>query len=141
MSGASYRGMNAQGEPFTVTATKAVQTSPDHLDLTRPTGDITLQSGSWIMLNSKTGLYHQKSDLLALNGKVTLYRDDGTTLKTSHAVIDLHNSKAEGVDPVAAFGTFGTLRAASGFVVQDHGARVLFKGKSHLTLDHVKAAS
>ena len=141
MSGARYRGMNAQGEPFTVTAAKAVQISPNHLDLTHPKGDITLQSGAWMMLNSKTGLYHQKNDLLALDGKVTLYRDDGTTLKTAHAVIDLHNGTAAGHDAVAAFGPFGTMHAASGFVVRDRGARILFKGKSHLTLDHVKAAS
>ena len=141
MSGARYRGMNAQNEPFTLTAVKAVQASPNHLDLTLPKGDITLQSGAWMMLNSKTGIYHQKNDLLALAGKVTLYRDDGTTLKTAHAVIDLHDSTADGHDPVIAFGPFGTMHAASGFIVRDRGARILFKGPSHLTLDHVKAAS
>jgi lipopolysaccharide export system protein LptC len=141
MSGARYRGMNAQGEPFTVTATNAVQASPNRLDLTRPKGDITLKSGAWMMLNSLTGLYHQKSDLLALNGKVTLYRDDGTTLKTAHAIIDLRNGTADGSNPVAAFGPFGTLHSASGFTVRDRGAQILFKGPSRVTLDHVKAAS
>ena len=139
MTGARYRGINAQNEPFTLTAVDALQINPNRLDLTRPAGDITLKSGAWLMLNSRTGLYHQKTDLLALAGKVILYRDDGTTLKTAHALIDLHNGTASGKDPVTAFGPFGTMHSASGFAVTDRGAQILFKGQSHLVLDNVRA--
>lgn len=140
MSGARYRGIDAQGEPFTITAASAVQATPDRLVLSSPKGDMTLKSGAWMMLNSKSGLYHQKTDLLALAGRVTLYRDDGTTLKTSHALINLKGGTASGHDPVFAFGTFGTLHAASGFAVRDRGEKIIFKGPSHLVLDQVKAA-
>jgi lipopolysaccharide export system protein LptC len=141
MSEARYRGIDAQGEPFTITATRAIQATPSRLVLSRPKGDMTLKSGAWMMLNANSGLYHQKTDQLALAGKVTLYRDDGTTLKTSHALIDMKGGTASGHDPVSAFGTFGTLHAASGFVVQDRGAEIIFKGPSHLVLDQVRTAA
>ncbi|HEX7389175.1 MAG TPA: LPS export ABC transporter periplasmic protein LptC [Acidiphilium sp.] len=137
MSSALYRGIDARGEKYTITAEHVLQVNPDQLDLTRPRGDITLDSGSWLMLNANSGLYHQKSGLLGLSGRVTLYRADGTTLHTPHATIDLRNDSAAGTDPVSAHGPFGTLHSAGGFTVQDKGTQILFKGVSHLTLDQV----
>lgn len=139
MSAARYRGVDAQGQKFTITARHALQVSSNRLSLTRPKGDITLNSGAWLLLDARTGLYHQKTQMLGLAGKVTLYRDDGTTLDTHRAAIDLKNGTASGGDPVFAYGPFGKLRAKDGFAVEDRGATILFKGMSHLTLDQVNA--
>ncbi|MCF3945727.1 LPS export ABC transporter periplasmic protein LptC [Acidiphilium sp. AL] len=139
MSVARYRGVDAQGQKFTVTAKHALQISENRLSLTRPKGDIMLNSGAWLMLNARTGLYHQKTQMLGLAGKVTLYRADGTTLRTHRAAIDLKNDSAAGSDPVFAYGPFGKLRSKDGFAVRDRGSKILFKGISHLTLDQVSA--
>lgn len=137
MSTARYRGVDAQGEKFTITATHAVQVSENRLNLIGPKGDITTRAGTWLMLNARHGLYHQKSELLGLDGKVTLYRGDGTTLRTKRAAIDIKGGTASGDDPVAAYGPFGTLHSAEGFRATNRGTDILFKGKSHLVLDQV----
>ncbi|OYV83253.1 MAG: LPS export ABC transporter periplasmic protein LptC, partial [Acidiphilium sp. 37-67-22] len=61
LTGAQYRGIDARGEKFTITASHAVQSGGDQLDLDRPKGDITTRSGSWFMLDASNGVYHQKS--------------------------------------------------------------------------------
>lgn len=137
MSTAIYRGVDAQGERFTITAEHAVQLTTDKLGLTGPKGDLTTNAGTWLMLNARHGVYHQKAQLLDLDGKVTLYRADGTTLRTRRAAVDIKGGTASGQDPVFAFGLFGTLHSQDGFIARDRGSDILFKGKSHLMLDQV----
>lgn len=135
MSTAEYRGIDAHGEKFTITASHVVQINSDRLSLTGPKGDLTTKAGAWMMLDARHGIYNQKSETLDLAGKVTLYRADGTTLRTRHAAIDIKAGTADGHDPVAAFGPFGTLDAANGFNARNRGTDILFKGPSHLVLD------
>lgn len=134
MRGARYQSVTRAGEPFTLTAASAVQVSADAVRLIRPKGDLTLKSGSWLMLQAATGLYHRRRRTLDLATRVTLYRDDGTRLLTSAARIDLGAATAVGTHPTRASGPFGTLRAA-GFVVRESGAVIDFTGPAHLVLD------
>ncbi|MDD2876104.1 MAG: LPS export ABC transporter periplasmic protein LptC [Acidiphilium sp.] len=137
MSVAQYRGVDTQGEKFTITANRVIQVSQDRLNLLAPKGDLTTNSGNWMMLNARHGLYHQNSQLLDLAGKVTLYRQDGTILHTSRAAIDIKGGTATGSDPVKAFGPFGTLHAQDGFLATHRGTDILFKGKSRVVLDQL----
>jgi lipopolysaccharide export system protein LptC len=132
--GAAYHGTDEQGDPFTITADAATQAQPSLVDLTNPEGDITLKSGTWMMLKAQSGLYHQDASTLDLTGNVTLYRNDGTTMTTSAAHLDLHGGTAHGSAPVQAEGPFGTLYAQNGFDVVDRGAGISFKGPVNLTL-------
>lgn len=138
MQGAQYHGTDQQGQPFTVTADSAIQKNDDELALTGPVGDITLKSGAWLELRSKTGLFHQKSDKLGLTGNVTLYRNDGSTMNVAHADIDLHAGTAMSRSPVQAQGPFGTLTAANGFLLTNRGADITFNGPATLTLTQVQ---
>ena len=65
---------------------------------------------------------------------MTLYRDDGTTLITGSAAIDLRRGAAAGSAPVHATGPFGTLSAEGGFTLLDKGADILFVGPARLVL-------
>src|SRR6476469_9556436 len=96
---AQYRGVDDQGRPYTLTATTAQQDGPDRVNLTTPKGDITLSNGTWLMVHSKLGVYLQHSGQLDLSQDVNLYRDDGTTLVTASASIDLKNGAAASSDP------------------------------------------
>ena len=51
---------------------------------------------------------------------MTLYRDDGTTMVTASASIDLKPGAAAGGEPTHAEGPFGTLDA-QGFTLTDKG--------------------
>ncbi|MCB5943218.1 LPS export ABC transporter periplasmic protein LptC [Acidocella sp. KAb 2-4] len=132
--GVKYRGTDQNGQPFTVTADSAVETDGNNVTLTAPEGDITLKSGAWLMVKADSGLYHPKTDTLTLTNNVTLYRNDGTTLNTTAADVDLHAGTAASTSPVQVQGPFGTLAAANGFTVTGHGAQITFNGPATLTL-------
>ncbi len=134
MTDARYRGVDQQGRPYTLTASVAHQVDPERVNLTLPKGDITLTDGTWLMLQAKKGVYTQHRDELDLSHHVTLYRDDGTTMVTASATVDLKNSAAAGAEPVHAEGPFGTLDA-HGFTLLDKGAIIQFAGPAHLVLN------
>jgi lipopolysaccharide export system protein LptC len=134
MQGAQYHGTDQQGQPFTLTADSANDQGSDDVALVRPEGDITLKSGAWLMLKSDTGLYHQTSKFLHLNGNVTLYRNDGTTMNADQADIDLQAGKATSSSPVQVQGPLGTLNAAHGFVAVNRGTDITFNGPATMTL-------
>jgi lipopolysaccharide export system protein LptC len=134
MTKAHYEGIDDTGRPYTMTAARAVQTDADTVVLTQPAGDMTMASGSWIMVQSRDGLYHAKAQHLDLSNHVVLYRDDGTTVRTSKAAINLKAATASGNQIVNADGPFGTLDA-KGFAITDRGARLHFTGPAKLVLD------
>jgi len=131
---ARYHGIDEQGRPYTLTAATAQQAGPDRINLTLPKGDTTLANGTWLMLQARQGVFLQHSNQLDLSREVTLYRDDGTTLVTASASIDLKNGAAAGNEPTHAEGPFGTLDA-QGFTLTDKGAAMQFIGPAHLVLN------
>lgn len=135
MTGARYKSIDERGRPYTITAATARQKGPDRIDLTDPKGDMTLQNGTWVMLQARQGIYRQHEDALDLSQDVTLYRDDGTTMVTPSATLDLKNGAAAGSEPVQAEGPFGRLHAAGGFTATDKGEQIFFAGRSHLLLN------
>lgn len=134
LTDARYRGVDQQGRPYTLTASVAQQAGPERINLTSPKGDITLGDGTWLMLEARQGVYTQHSDVLDLSHDVTLYRDDGTTLNTASATVDLKNAAAAGAQPVHAQGPFGKLDA-QGFTLLDKGVIVQFSGPARLVLN------
>ena len=131
---ARYRGIDEHGRPYTVTATTAKQVGPDRINLTTVKADITLSDGTWLMLQAKYGVFLQQSSKLDLAKDVVLYRDDGTTVTTASASIDLKIGAAAGAEPTHAEGPFGTLDA-QGFAVTDKGTAIQFTAPAHLVLN------
>ncbi len=134
MTKAHYEGIDQTGRPYTMTANKAVQTDADTVLLAGPAGDMTMSNGAWLMVQSLDGVYHARVQHLDLSNHVVLYRDDGTTVRTSKALIDLKADTASGQEAVNADGPFCTLDA-QGFSITDRGARLHFTGPSKLVLD------
>jgi lipopolysaccharide export system protein LptC len=131
---AQYRGVDERGRPYTVTASVAVQVTPEKVELTGPKGDITQENGTWLMLQSKQGVYVQHASQLDLSRDVVLYRDDGATLRTESAAIDLKNGAAASAETVRAEGPFGTLDA-QGFTITDKGGSIQFAGPARLVMN------
>ncbi len=131
---ARYRSVDERGRPYTLTAATAQQISPDRVNLTTLKADISLTNGTWLMVQSKQGVFLQHTSQLDLSDDVILYRDDGTTLTTASASIDLKEGAAASADPTHAEGPFGTLDA-QGFTVTDKGAAIQFTGPAHLVLN------
>ena len=131
---ARYNGVDEKGRPYTVTAATAWQIDPERVGLTLPKGDITLENGTWLLLTAKTGTFMQHLNQLDLLKDVTLYRDDGTTMHTESASIDVKAGAAAGSEPVHVEGPFGVLDA-QGFTVMDKGTAMDFPGPAHLVLN------
>ncbi|MEO8716566.1 MAG: LPS export ABC transporter periplasmic protein LptC [Acetobacteraceae bacterium] len=133
--GARYRSLDERGRPYTLTAAAARQVGENRVDLTDPKGDMTLENGTWVMLQARQGVYRQHDSALDLSRDVTLYRDDGTTMHTQSAALDLKSGAAAGAEPVHAEGPFGRLDSAGGFTATDKGEQIFFAGRSHLLLN------
>lgn len=131
---ARYNGVDDQGNRYTITSAVARQVSPDRINLTAPVGDLTQQSGAWLFARGKTGVYLQQAQQLDLDGDVWLYRDDGITLSTDTASLDLKLGAAASAARVHAEGPFGALDA-QGFAVVDRGSVIQFTGPGRLILN------
>ena len=129
-----YRGFDERNRPYTITADTAVQIGPTRVDLVGPKADIVMENGSWLYVEAREGAYVQPSAQLDLSGDATVYRDDGTTLRSASAALDLKAGAAAGSEPTHAEGPFGTLDAQGGFTVVDKGAVVQFAGPARLVL-------
>lgn len=134
LKNARYHGVDEKGRPYTLTAVTARQLDPERVELTNPKGDITEVNGVWLMLRAEHGIFVQRADSLDLWQDVVLYRDDGTTLTTASATLDIKNGLAAGGEPVHAEGPFGVLDA-QGFTVTDKGEVVQFSGPARVVLN------
>ena len=129
-----YRGIDARDRPYTMTADTATQVGPERVNLVSPKGDVALEGGHWLMVQGKAGVFMQHRDLLDLSGNVQLYRDDGVTLTTQSASMDLKQGAGTSSEQTHAEGPFGQLDA-QGFTLVDKGAIIQFHGPSRLILN------
>ena len=131
---ARYHGVDESGQPYTMTADTARQMDPERVELFKPQGDMVQSNGVWLNLKAEHGIFVQKSNTLDLWENVVLYRDDGTTLNTSSATLDIANTTATGAEPVHAEGPFGVLDA-QGFTVTEKGTAIQFSGPARVVLN------
>ena len=72
--------------------------------------------------------------MLALNGQVYIFYDEGYELKTESMSVDMKNRKIWTDSPVSCKGELGTLEAANGAVVRVEENVVVFKGPAKLVI-------
>ena len=134
LKNARYHGVDETGQPYTITSDAARQMDPERVELTNPQGDVTQKTGVWLNLKAAHGIFMQKANTLDLWQNVVLYRDDGTSLTTASATLDIKNNTATGGEPVHAEGPFGVLDA-QGFTVSEKGTAIQFSGPARVILN------
>ncbi len=132
-----YRGVDEHNQPYMVSAETAVQAGPERVNLAAPRGDVTLNSGAWLQVQSRAGVFMQHANQLDLSGDVTLYRADGTTMTAASATLDMKKGAATSDDYTHAEGPFGKLDA-EGFTLVDKGGIIQFHGPAKLVLNAAK---
>lgn len=134
MMNARYRGTDERGRPYTMTADTARQTAQGRVDLVEPKGDMTTENGGWLMVQSRAGVFMQRSNELDLSRDVLMYRDDGMTMRTEAMAIDMKAGAAASATPVHVEGPLGTLDA-QGFALFDKGVVIQFTGPARLVMN------
>lgn len=130
-----YQGLDEAGRPFNVTASVAAQRATGALvDLEQPRADLLMGENAWVLLEAEKGVHDRETNSIDLEGNVTLWHDNGTTMRTESAAIDMKGGNAHGEKPVAAQGPFGTL-TSEGFDLLDRGRVVVFTGKARAVLE------
>jgi lipopolysaccharide export system protein LptC len=132
-------GVDQLQRPYVITADDATQANGAALDvnLNAPKADITLSNGAWVQLSAKAGIYRRDNSQLDLDGNVSLFHDSGSEFHTATAHIDLKEGSAHGEDPIEGQGPQGDI-SGEGFVIVDHGARILFTGRAHAVMRAVE---
>ncbi|MGE5503737.1 MAG: LPS export ABC transporter periplasmic protein LptC [Actinomycetota bacterium] len=135
MLNARYYGLDADNKPFSVTADVAVQEpgNQDLVHLQAPKADFVGSGGANVFIEANTGLYHQSTKMLDLEGSVSLFHDTGYELHTESAQVDLAHNSARGSVPVFGHGPQGQIQS-QGFETRDRGQRIQFSGQAKLTL-------
>lgn len=124
-------------QQLTLTANMATQISgigeSEIFKLSEPKADIMLEDGTWWALTASEGLFQRESNVVDLNGTVSLFHDSGYEFDTETARVFLDRRDVVGTQEIRGHGPFGEIQA-EGFRIFDGGARMLFTGKSRLTI-------
>lgn len=132
MNNPRFRGIDGKGQPYVVTADRAVQDAADSKQVTMDNvaADIALTDGGWLSLTAKTGLYHDVSKLLTLYGDINVFGDRGYEFHGLVAEVNLDAGTVASDDKVWGHTGLGAIRA--------NGMRVYDKGKTIVFINGVK---
>ena len=135
MSNARYFGIDQGNHPFSITADwgEQVQSNGDMIELGAPKADFVSKSGEGIVVIADHGVYHQREQLLDLDGNVSLYHEQGYELHTEEATLDLQGNSAQSARHVDGRGPQGRIDG-DGFKIYDHGDHVQILGRSSANL-------
>lgn len=130
-----FQGIDDQNRPFTVTAAEASQVkgNDDLIDLVRPQADITMENGSWMAVSADSGRYQRSTRQLKLDGRVSLFQDQGYELHVNSIAVDFAAGSATSDTSVVGQGPAGEL-SGEGLKVTDKGAVIELTGKSRVLL-------
>jgi lipopolysaccharide export system protein LptC len=127
-------GADSRGNPFVVTADKAVQdgSNTKRARLNNVQADLTIGKQGWISATAAHGLVDSDAGSLALDGGIAIFSDQGYELHTSSAQVDLGNGVMTG-PAITGHGPLGTL-SADRFRMDQNSRQILLEGNVHMTL-------
>lgn len=106
-------GADAKGNPFVITADRAVQDAKNakKASLTNLEADLALDSNNWLNARARTGMVDMNTGQLELSGGIDVFTGTGYELHSRSASANLKQSVIHGHEPVTGQGPDGTLRA------------------------------
>jgi len=107
-------GVDAEGNPFVITARMAVQDAKNskHATLETIEADLTTKQG-WLNARAAHGDIDMNTNRLILDGGIDLFTDTGYMLHTQRATVDLKRNVMQGDQAISGQGPLGTMRADS----------------------------
>lgn len=128
-------GTDATGNPFVVTADRAVQDGRNtrRARLYNVQADITLKKNGWLSASASEGVLDADAKMLSLIGSIAVYSDNGYELHTSRIDADLGKGVMHGDNAVTGQGPLGTLHADR-FVIDRQSKQVHLIGHVKMTI-------
>lgn len=132
-----YVGTDLNDRPFSIRARSVRNVMPDgkEMILEAPDAEITLENGEWVMVTADSGRFHMPSQTLELVGSVRLYHDQGYTLETAKANVDLDRGLVSGRSSVSGHGPAGAIEG-TGFLINNKDNSVFVRGPASMLLRH-----
>jgi lipopolysaccharide export system protein LptC len=106
-------GSDSKGNPYVITADRAVQDArdPKKAVLQNIEADLTLDKANWINARAKSGLVDMTTGQLELYGGIDVFTANGYELHSASVSANMKQSVIHGHEPVTGQGPSGTLRA------------------------------
>jgi lipopolysaccharide export system protein LptC len=106
-------GSDSKGNPYVITADRAVQDSRDAKKavLQNIEADLTLNNANWVNARARSGLVDMTTGQLELYGGIDVFTATGYELHSASASANMKQSVIHGHEPVTGQGPSGTLRA------------------------------
>lgn len=135
LSAPRFESVDEKNQPYTLTADKAVQKPDDEniMLLTKPLGDLLMNSGSWIAIKAEDGTFWKDTEKLKLKTNVRLFHDDGYEMTMDELHIDLKARTAQSDTPVSGQGPAGSIEA-TGLRGDNEAGTLAFTGPAKLIL-------
>ncbi len=131
-----FESMDKANRPYKITADRAVQgeKNKELIMLDRPVGVIDMGDNVNVTMRSDTGAYRQDTERFFLQGNVFLQHDDGYSLSSSEAHIDLKQSFAWSDKDVQGDGD-DLYIIAKGVRANGKTGKIVFVGPAKLVLE------
>jgi lipopolysaccharide export system protein LptC len=130
-----YESYDSDDRPFTITAELAEQdaTVTELINLKTPAARVQMDGGQWVRVTSPNGTYNENNEIIELEGGVDLLHDDGITVQTERATVNVKEGVAESDTATNGASGKGTLEG-EGFRILEEGRVIILKGKSKVVL-------
>ena len=128
-------GVDADGNPFVITADVAIQDAknPKRARLRKVQADLVQQNKGWLNANAANGVVDMRAGSLELGGGIDVFSDTGYVLHSQSASLDLNKWIVHGHHEVTGQGPMGTMRADS-FHYDRNSHRLALDGHVRMTL-------
>ena len=127
-------GFDDDRQPYSVTAASAVQDTaePNRVHLEMVAAELHRRSGAVFSLAARTALFDSKSEVLQLDGDVTLVTAGRFVARMAQAEITLSDKRLRSQSPVSVTFDRGEI-TAGGLEITDDGNRVVFLNRTRVT--------
>ncbi|MDX1975627.1 MAG: LPS export ABC transporter periplasmic protein LptC [Rickettsiales bacterium] len=128
-----YQGIDENNQPYTITATQAVQKTANTVVMDDVTADMLQNDGKWIALKSKVGEYNTDERSLVLSGGISLFADGGFEFRTKEAIMHMKTGITEGNSHIEGQGAPGII-TADRFTMDNKQHIIRFNGSVRMIL-------
>lgn len=137
MENPRFQGLDAQNQPYSLTAEKAWQESADEIAMENITADITTDKQSWISVVANKANYFPKTYTAHMRGGVDIFITDAeqnmTQIQTETLALRVKEGIASSSSPVNVTSNLSNF-SAQGFVADKNAQKISFTGRVKLVI-------